>query len=153
MKNTFLWTLIQLLKYFAKKHSVCLETAHWTHKNFFLANYFNIFHQSTWKIYFVSFPNFLNKILLVMSKSTVRHFNICVTRKIFLVKIQKHGFPTWKTTKSQTKKIMKYHPKKIDHICFILFFLFLFIFIFKIHCCTQLLHSVKLAGFLALPPR
>ena len=31
---------------------------------------------------------------------TVRHFNICITRKFFLLKIQKQGFHTWKNPKN-----------------------------------------------------
>ena len=33
----------------------------------------------------------------------VRHLNMCVKRKFFLIKIQKHGFETWKNSKKPQK--------------------------------------------------
>ena len=57
-------------------------------------------------MYFLSFHKVFKKILLVFTILvifTVRHFNICVTRKLFLMKVQKQDFQTWKKLQNVTK--------------------------------------------------
>ena len=62
------------------------------------------------KMYFLSFPDFFNTNFLNLSIKIFffcigRHLNICNTRKIFLMKIQKQGFQT------HTKKLQKATPE------------------------------------------
>ena len=66
----------------------------------FLAKILIYFCQRSWKIQGLFYP----KIRLYCPKSwhfTLKYFKICVTKKFFLMTIQKHGFWTWKTQKSQ----------------------------------------------------
>ena len=81
----------------------------------------NVFYIISW---------FFNTIMLVLSEKfflfTVKHLNIRVTRKFWLMKIQKQGFQTWKNSKKPQKYnnvFQKNIPecfsiKTIDPICF-----------------------------------
>ena len=76
-----------------------------THNNFFFGKivYYFFFIYVYKKMYFVSFQDFSNQIMLALSTLTVRHLNICIIRKNFLDENQKTKFSSMKKLQEATK--------------------------------------------------